>query len=139
MSRISGPLLARFDLRVEMTTADAKALQASVAADRVLESARARERVRQCWDVQLARSAKHGLAPTLNGRMPADRLRDALELDEPICRQAAELADRYVSTRGFHRLLRVARTIADLDGTEGVALRHVQEAFQYRVERAEGK
>jgi len=88
--------------------------------------------------MQRERSAAHGDPPMWNGRVPADRLREVCELDDPVCRFAAALADRHLSTRGYHRMLRVARTLADLEGAEHVVPRHVEEAYQYRVERREG-
>lgn len=138
MNRIGGPLLDRFDLRVPLTSVGVEGLTASVTPGRALESPDARAAVERCWSIQWARSAAHGEPPMWNGRVPADRLRDVCELDDAVCRFAAKISDRHLSARGFHRLLRVARTLADLEGEERVASRHVQEAFQYRVERWEG-
>ncbi len=138
MHRLGGPLLDRFDLRVPLTLADAEGLAASVVPGRALESPGALASVERCWAAQRARSTAHGVPPMWNGQVPADRLREVCELDDSVCRFAATLADRHLSARGFHRMLRVARTLADLEGMERVVPRHVQEAYQYRVERQVG-
>ncbi|MBP7401361.1 MAG: YifB family Mg chelatase-like AAA ATPase [Clostridia bacterium] len=138
MSRIGGPLLDRFDLRVPMTAASAGSMRASLESAAESESDRAKARVAECWAVQDERCRRHGFPPSRNGRMPAEHMREVLELDERICTYAAGLADGRLSTRGYHRMLRVARTLADLDGDAAVLERHVQEAYQYRSERTGG-
>ncbi|MEM9755316.1 MAG: YifB family Mg chelatase-like AAA ATPase [Pseudomonadota bacterium] len=131
LGRISGPLLDRFDLRIEvppvaLTDLDrapdgenSAAIGARVAAARAMQSARFSE--------------TGGLA-----RVNADAqgaLLDEIARPEPQGRALLlRAADRFgLSARGYHRVLRVARTIADLAGSQNVAEPHVAEALSYRL------
>ncbi|HSL77147.1 MAG TPA: hypothetical protein VK867_09390, partial [Candidatus Limnocylindrales bacterium] len=68
-----------------------------------------------------------------NGRLRGRRLRQACRLSDVAARRIAELAEgEFASGRGTERLLRVARTIADLDGSVGVEAAHIEEAAWYR-------
>ena len=122
--RLSGPLLDRIDLQVEVPAVAPQALAAArdgeasaVIAARV---AQARERAMQRQGV-------------LNRALAGDALEVHCELDaagRDFLHQAALRLGW--SARGFHRVLRVARSIADLAGSEGIALAHLAEAIQYR-------
>jgi magnesium chelatase family protein len=130
LGRISGPLMDRFDLRVEVppvayTDLDLPASGDSTAtlAARV-EAARARQTAR--------------FKDTENTRVNADMegaLLEQVAAPGPEGRELlARVAERFgLSARGYHRVLRVARTIADLDGSETVRLPHIAEAVSYRL------
>jgi magnesium chelatase family protein len=130
--RISGPLMDRIDLRIEVP--------AVTAADLILPppaegSAEVAARVAAARDVQLARYAAAGL-PNIrtNAEAPAALLEEIAKADalgQKLLRDAAETMR--LSAGGYHRVLRVARTLADLDGADNVGRLHLAEALSYRA------
>jgi magnesium chelatase family protein len=127
-ARISGPLLDRIDLHVE-----APALSiAELRSDRAGESSAAiRERVEEARQTQLGRF--RGTRITANARMPASQLKKFCALDGPLgdlLQQAME--QLALSARAYDRILKVARTIADLAGADRITAPHLLEAIQYR-------
>ncbi len=131
-TRISGPLFDRIDLHVEVPEVSAQDLTLPPPA----EGSRAvRERVVAARVVQSERYK--ALAPGSNIRTNAEPEGELLEKvagpDEPGKKLLAEAAERMrLSARGYHRVLKVSRTLADLDGSEGVKRIHVAEALSYR-------
>ncbi|HEX5183354.1 MAG TPA: YifB family Mg chelatase-like AAA ATPase, partial [Allosphingosinicella sp.] len=127
-AKVSGPLLDRIDLHVEVAGV--------AAADLVLPppaegSAEVRARVQAARRIQTDRYAKAGLRT--NAEADGELLDRVAAPDEPGRRLLAQAAEAMrLSARGFHRILRVARTIADLAGSEGVGRVHVAEALSYR-------
>ena len=127
-ARVSGPLLDRIDLHIEV--------DAVSAADLVLPapsegSAAVADRVRAARDLQTARYA--GSATRTNCEADGELLQNAATPDEPgrkLLTQAAEAMR--LTARGYTRVLRVARTIADLGQSEGVGRIHIAEALSYR-------
>ena len=133
MARISGPLMDRFDLRVDVPPVDFQDLDLPAAGE---ASADVATRVAEARDIQTSRYEKY---PDM--RSNADATGDALEsFAAPDAKGRALLvrvAERMgLSARGYHRVLRVARTIADLAGSEGVSQAHVAEAVSYRLAAA---
>ncbi len=127
--RLSGPLLDRIDLlvHVERTTADHLAEEPS------LDSARAREQVIDARRRQARRLRAEGIL--VNAHMDAPMLRRHLKLDELGEQMMARTRERgLLSARGQHRALRVARTIADLQGRERVGCEHISRALALRPE-----
>jgi magnesium chelatase family protein len=127
VSRLSGPLRDRIDLSVTVTALPPRDLHEESGGE---PSASIRARVVAARARQLARDG------TLNARLEGRRLRTRVRLDAS-GRQLLEkaLARLTLSARGFDRVLRVARTIADLDCCEGVAAEHIGEALQFRGDR----
>lgn len=129
LGRISGPLLDRVDLHVEVPQVKFR----EISGDRTGEtSAQIRDRVVAARQRQQARFA-HKPKITCNARMGPKELKDFCMLDD----SAKELlkfamSDMNFSARAYDRILKVARTIADLSGTENVLSDHVSEAIQYR-------
>src|SRR3954453_21281316 len=131
-ARISGPLMDRIDLRIEVP--------AVTAADLILPppaegSAEVAARVAAARDVQLARYAAAGLPKVrTNAEAPASVLEEIAKPDaqgQKLLRDAAETMR--LSARGYHRVLRVARTLADLDGADRIGRLHLAEALSYRA------
>ncbi|HRO11967.1 YifB family Mg chelatase-like AAA ATPase [Amaricoccus sp.] len=130
LGRISGPLMDRFDLRVDVpqVTVEDLALprsgetSASVAAR--VAAARAIQRERY--------AASPGTA--VNADAEGDLLEAVVALSDGAAKLVTEVAARFrLSARGYHRVLRVARTIADLEGSATVEKPHVAEAAGYRL------
>ena len=130
LGRISGPLMDRFDLRVEVPPVQYRDLDLPPAQE---GSAAVAERIERARAAQTAR-----FAPTPGVRVNADAEGALLEqVATPDAEGRAlllRLAERMgLSARGYHRVLRVARTIADLEGAAGVRAPHVAEAASYRL------
>ena len=127
-AKVSGPLLDRIDLHVEVA--------AVAAVDLVLPpptegSAEIAARVKAARDLQTARYEGKGIRT--NAEADGDLLEAVATPDEAGRRLMAQAAEAMrLSARGFHRVLRVSRTIADLAGSEGVGRIHVAEALSYR-------
>jgi magnesium chelatase family protein len=123
-TKISGPLLDRIDIKVEAPAPREDDMSAPPAGD---SSAVIRARVTAARDRQ---SARQGVANAALAVADLDRI-CALDADaEALLKQA--MARLSLSARGYHRVLRVARTIADLAGAERIGTPEVAEAIQYR-------
>ena len=130
-ARISGPLMDRFDLRITLPRVTALDLARPQKGE---TSAHVRERVIAARDRQLARCRKLGMSePVPNARLPARVLEEVARPDAEGLTFLTEAAERLMlSARGYHRILRVARTLADLEGEEQVRRAHLAEALAYR-------
>lgn len=130
-ARISGPLLDRIDLRIEVPAVTAADLILPPPAEGSREAA---SRVAAARKRQGERYAARGLAAsTTNATCPATLIEEMARPDAEgtaLIRTAAETLR--LSARGFHRTLRVARTLADLDGETQVRRVHLAEALSYR-------
>jgi magnesium chelatase family protein len=127
-SKVSGPLLDRIDLHVEVDPVSARDLALPPPAE---GSAEVAARVAATRAVQTARAAEAGART--NAELDGDALESFATPDEPgrkLLMQAAEAMR--LSARGYTRILRVARTIADMAGADGVGRIHVAEALSYR-------
>lgn len=120
-ARISGPLLERIDLHVEVPRLPPQALRRDAPRGEDSDAVRAR--------VMVAHARQLQRAGCLNGRLDAAATARAPE-DERLLEQAIE--QWQLSARSMHRILRVARTIADLDGSDAIARIHLTEAIGYR-------
>ncbi|NAZ36612.1 YifB family Mg chelatase-like AAA ATPase [Rubellimicrobium sp. CFH 75288] len=130
LGRVSGPLMDRFDLRLEVPPVAFADLDLPPAGE---GSAEVAARVAAARRVQARRFAGHATA-RLNADLEGDLLAEAAEPDAEGRDLLGRLAERIgLSARGYHRVLRVARTIADLDASERVRRPHVAEAAGYRL------
>ncbi len=133
--RISGPMLDRIDIHIEVPRVDYEKLsdnrlgEPSMAIQARVEAARERQRQR------FAVGANHGLPPqiTCNAGMRPAQVREFCQLDatsNALMRSAMQ--QMQLSARAYHRVLKLARTIADLAGEESIGPPHLAEALQYR-------
>jgi len=133
MGRISGPLMDRFDLRVEVPPVAYSDLDLPASGERSAEVA---ARVAAARAVQARRFGEAGPV-RLNSDAEGEVLTQVATPDAEGRELLSRVADRFgLSARGYHRVLRVARTIADLDGCEEVRRAHVAEAVSYRLSAA---
>ncbi len=124
-ARISGPLLDRIDLHVEVPRLPPQELRPDAPAGE--SSAAIRVRVERARAVQQARAGKVNAQLSQSETMTVCRLQAK---DQSLLETAIERLQ--LSARSMHRILRVARTIADLDGAESIATAHLTEALGYR-------
>lgn len=129
MGRISGPLMDRFDLRVDVPPVTYTDLDLPASGD---GSATVAARVAAARQLQSARFADIGMRS--NADLSGAALDEYAAPDAEGRELLTKVADRFgLSARGYHRVLRVARTIADLDASPDVRKPHVAEAVSYRV------
>lgn len=135
VSRVSGPLLDRMDLHIEVPALEYKELSADAGGE---PSSAIRERVETARHVQLDRFQKEGIF--CNAGMSSRQVRKFCVLDEPSKKIMEMAIDKLgLSARAHDRILKVARTIADLAGVANIASDHVAEAIQYRsLDREQG-
>ncbi len=135
LGRISGPLMDRFDLRIEVPAVSLSAFETPPAGD---SSATVAQRVARARAVQAARFAQ---APgvRVNAEAEGALLEEIAAPDAEGRALMMRAAERIgLTARGYHRILRVARTIADLDGSEAVRVPHLAEAISYRLSGVAG-
>ena len=129
LGRISGPLLDRIDLHIEVPAVKFREMSSAEPAE---TSAQIRERVIAARNIQHKRFADKPRI-TCNARMGARELKSACVLEEGTRELLKQAMTEYnLSARAYDRILKVARTIADLAGVEQIGSEHVSEAIQYR-------
>ena len=129
LNRISGPLLDRIDLHIEIESVPPERI-----ADDSLEesSAAVRERVEQARAVQRRRYAGRNIQ--CNARLDARSITEFCKMKPDAQKMLMKACDTMkLSNRAFTRILKVSRTIADMAGSDMIELAHVAEAVQYRT------
>jgi magnesium chelatase family protein len=130
LGRISGPLMDRFDLRIEVPPVAYSDLDLPASGE---SSAVVAARVLAARAVQEARFAAHPQV-RVNAEAEGALLEEIASPDAEGRALLARVAERFgLTARGYHRVLRVARTIADLDGAATVRANHIAEAVGYRL------
>ena len=135
LNKISGPLLDRIDLHVEVTPVNFDELTKKEKGE---SSQQIRERVIKARDVQENRFEENKKIHA-NSQMNTKQIQNHCKLDEQsqnLLKTAMEKLD--LSARAYDRILKVARTIADLDNAESISSAHIAEAIQYRSLDREG-
>lgn len=129
LGKISGPLMDRIDLHVEVAPVDFDAMSAERTGE---SSAAVRKRVVQARERQ---SERFGAVEALysNAQMDAQRVQEHCALNDAGQNLLRTASDRLgLSVRGYTRILKVARTVADLEASASIRAEHVSEAIQYR-------
>jgi magnesium chelatase family protein len=131
VAKVSGPLLDRIDIHIEVPAVQYKELRGGAAAE---SSGQIRERVMGARERQKKRFAKAGERIFANAQMGTRQIRSYCELGSDAERLLERaMQQQGLSARAHDRILKVARTIADLDGAETLAVSHLAEAIQYRT------
>jgi len=125
-NRISGPLLDRIDLQVEVPRIPHKTLRQ--ANTNTYNSTTIKQQVIQSRQLQLQRN--HGKS---NGQLQGKEIETHIPLSEPLHDFLEQVVDKLrLSARAYHRIIKVSRTIADLDGSTQVEQKHLAEAISFR-------
>ena len=129
LNRISGPLLDRIDLQIEVSPVEFDDMASTAPAE---SSAAIRERVVKAREIQTERY-KNEKGIFCNAQMTTKLMHQYAQPDEQGLERLRDAMTRLnMSARAYDRILRVARTIADLEGAEKVEMPHIQEAIGYR-------
>ena len=129
MGKISGPLLDRIDIHVEVPAAEFKELASK---EQGTSSETIREDVISARKMQEARFAETSI--NYNAQMSSQQIRKFCPLDdESMNLLKLSVNEHGLSARAHDKVLRMSRTIADLDGAESIALHHLAEAINYRM------
>ena len=135
LNKVSGPLLDRIDLHVEVTPVSFDEMTGT---SKTESSAEIRERVIKAREVQIHRFDKKE-SLHCNAMMPAQTVKEICQVNEAgktLLKTAMEKLG--LSARAYDRILKVSRTIADLAGTDEIKIEHLAEAIQYRSLDREG-
>lgn len=135
INKISGPLLDRIDIHIEVTPVPFEQLSETRNGE---NSAEIRKRVTSAREIQSQRFAEHEYIH-YNAQMTTKQIRNYCKLDEASLQLLKSAMERLnLSARAYDRILKVSRTIADLDASESVNSNHIAEAIQYRSLDREG-
>ena len=127
-SKVSGPLLDRIDLLIQVPAVKYEALQQRREEE---PSSAVKQRVDAARKIQNKRFGENGM---YNGRMGPEQMRAFCQLDEGCAKLMRMAYDHYgLTARSYDRIVRVARTIADLAGAENIGYEHLYEALQFRM------
>lgn len=128
INRISGPLLDRFDIHIEVAPVDYDSLSSKAKEE---SSAQIRERVQAAREMQTERFRGTGI--TCNARITPDKLSEFCPVTEAGNELLKGVFEKMgLSARAYDRILKVARTIADMDGSEVIDRSHIAKAVQFR-------
>ena len=129
MSKISGPLLDRIDLHLEVPSLPSTELLTNTQSE---TSKNIKKRIDEARLLQQKRLANTSIVA--NGHMNHRQIKEFCALDKEGKKLLKMAIDELgLSARGFDKILKVARTIADLAGSEGIQTEHLAEAIQYRA------
>ncbi len=128
LSRVSGPVLDRFDIHIEVAPVEYDSISSTAKEER---SAVIRERVQRAREIQNRRYS--GTSITCNARITPDILHEVCPVTDGANEMLRGVFDKLgLSARAYDRILKVARTIADMDGEQLIGERHIAQAVRYR-------
>lgn len=131
--RISGPLLDRIDLQIDVEPVPISALSGFGSKSDAEPSELVAKRVKAARDMQEERYKNYNLAAPLNVVINNEMLEKFAKPDDKGAAMLASAAEKFrLSARAYHRTIKLARSIADLDGKDGVLRIHIAEALAYR-------
>ena len=129
LDKLSGPLMDRIDLHIEVDGVSFDQLRANDALEET--SASVKERVNKAREIQTKRF--EGTNVRCNAKMPTKMVNKYCKIDDETQTLLKEAFDKlHMTARSHNRILKVARTIADLEGSENILMEHVAEAIGYR-------
>ncbi len=130
LHKISGPLLDRIDLQIEVVPVTYEELTNN---SKIENSSTIRNRVQNARAIQIKRYAKRPGINT-NAQMESYELKEWAQLDEASAKLLKLAMEQFhLSARAYDRIIKVARTIADLDGSKDIQNQHISESIQYRI------
>lgn len=128
LGKISGPLLDRIDIQIEVMPVKYQKLEEN---KKIETSEEIRKRVNKARSIQIKRYKNQGIYS--NSELTAKLINTYCVLDEPSKKLMENAFDKLkLTARAYHRILKVARTIADLDEQKNIQMKHIAEAIQYR-------
>ena len=135
LSRISQPILDRIDLRVDVPAIRYSDLRKNGITES--QSARMRDIVSEAFEIQKKRYQELGIC--FNAELPASKIPEFCKQTREAEKLLEEVYEKYsLSARGYHRILRISRTIADLEGADKINDLHVSEALCFRQQAGSG-
>lgn len=127
--RISGPILDRIDLQIRVNRLNLKSINTEVQEE---SSSILREKVNKCRQIQIDRYKKYGFL--YNSEVPQNLVDTLFNIDKITLNYLIEVADSLkLSARSFYRIIKTARTVADLEESSEVKKVHISEALHYRI------
>jgi magnesium chelatase family protein len=133
--KISGPLLDRIDIQLEVPRISITELRGKT--DET-DGETERRNIQTARRIQSERFRKNGFKIFANAELSSRQADQTIKLENDAEMFLKETLEKnFISARGYYRTLKVARTIADLDGTPDVKIEHLAEAFQYRMKTGE--
>lgn len=128
LSKVSGPMLDRFDLHIEVAPVEFDEISSTKKEE---SSEKIRERVIKAREIQTRRFK--GTNIVCNARITSDIIRDVCVLTPSATEMVKGVFERLgLSARAYDRILKVARTVADMDGSDVIDRKHIAQAVQYR-------
>jgi magnesium chelatase family protein len=130
--KMSGPLLDRIDLQVRVNRVPINALQKSTAENNK-ESQKTKELIEEVRSMQKERFIKNNIPIDTNAQMSSKQTRELSQVDKTGEQFLNQLQSHNLSARSYYRLIKTARTIADIEKSEVVNKNHLAEAFSYKL------
>ena len=131
-SKISGPIMDRIDISVEVETESIF----DVDSDKSESSDSLRKKVQEVRNIQYERFKKDNLPTMLNAHLTPKLIEKYCQISQESKDIIKKYSDRFtVSMRGYYKIIRIARTIADIDGSDSITKEHIMESLHYRRRR----
>jgi len=132
--RISGALLDRMDIYCYLSHVSEDAMAEAIGSGQMTKSIEWRKKIEEIWNIQYQRCDEMGIPRVRNGECREQNLTEIFRIGKKESEFAAMTASRMkLSVRGLRRLVRLSRTIADMDQSTDVKCEHITEALSYRV------